>query len=413
MKLSQPVPSPYQITLSCPLFWVGAVLFYLNEKTDADFNVPIAEIVLFGMMGLGFLVSGTVLRQTAGLLALLLGVALSMWAGMAEILHDNGTAVMARTIFKFIIFYGLFAGYTLLPEKRHILTVACGFLCSYIFNAVFDGVHNLLDDSQANNMIKYLLPNPATTFLAGWFLGHYHSKPIRRFLLIGTFLVIALSFPSGARTTMLTLPLGLGFYYMVRYIKMPNWVWVSAALIFPLTPVIPVMIAYEPDNIVQLGQWFFERGIATLSNVERTLMIHASITVILDSPITGASLREFISHFGPTYIWLMEQRKVAAESPHQYYLELAVPYGIPAMLTAIAIFFLVIRLAVRSCKAQKIDPAVAAFVFGGLSLLLMSGPISSMRRFDIMIAIFYITAGLRQGTQHANENHDDPPPQAP
>ena len=134
----------------------------------------------------------------------------------------------------------------------------------------------------------------------------------------------------------------------------------------------------------------------THSNVERITMLYSNITTIMEHPIVGIGTAAMVPTFEPYFVEMSGLAHATAESPHNYYMEFAVPFGVPATLIVLGILALIYRHAFKSVQRMGVSRGFAAFAITVIAWVMLYQPVASITRMDIFIILFSVLFGMQR-----------------
>lgn len=407
-----PATAAPTIHLRHPLVIFGILLYFINAFTDEKYNIPVAEFALIGLIFWQMVMRPSLLAVQGGITAAVLALALVAWVTFIDHYHGGDSGQMLRVMLRTGMFYAIILGYLLLPAKANVLRLMTGFMVGYILNFFVQAPITLVGSSAW--LLKAILPTPAVVLFM-LMERKILSRTLVRLLI--AFLIFSLiTMPLiASRGAFLSLFVGLGFYALARPAVIRRNVIILLALYLPFLTVTVVGIFYKPGNPYILTDWLASINYATISNVERTLMAYMNITALKESPLTGIGVGNDIPMMAPYYLSITKQTKTAAESPHNYYMELAVPYGLPALGLALIIWFLLYRGLFTAAAAQGLRRGVAAFACGTVAWIMLYQPVSSSTRMDVFTLMMFGLYGIRRITAFSPEQDQGSvsPPELP
>lgn len=385
-----------KISPTSPPFLFGIPLFIVNYYMDAQFDVPLAELVV-----LGLIVMQLLLQRRAINLASIHGlgfimVALVLWVTAVDYYHDGEAGKAIRVFARTFIYFALIVGYLYLSDKKAMFDLIMGLLTGYVLYFLFVSLVTFATvDSSAWFQLKYIIPTPAIIALV-W-LGFRDSvpKPVMYLMLGCVLYCVPAMILIGSRGAFLSLIVGMLAYGAWHYLKFPRWLAIFLALFIPMITIVIGAVFYHPDKPMYLAEKLFEIDYATHSNVERTLMITASIRVMKEEPVLGVGTKEFIPMIEPYFVHLSDLPTTTAESPHNYYLEFSVPFGLPSMALLLLFYTVLYAVTFLSVERMGLSRGIAAFAMIVIGWTMLYQPLSGNTRLDVFIILFLTLYGIQ------------------
>ncbi len=392
--MSATVDSPFSIRM--PLYWLGVLLFFINIETDERFGIPASEFILFGFILLQYMLHRSILNLTSLHITALLILFLVAWVTVVDYYHTPTSGEAVRVMLRNVLFYGIIIGYLYLPDKRPMFLLMLGLVSGYVLNFFHESFNMFITQPETSYyQLKYIIPAPG--ILALILLGYRRQLPGPvLYLLLGCILY---SIPAmlfiGSRGAFMSLFIGLLAYGIARYVRPPRWLIILAALSIPLIPVIIVSLAADPSNPMKLAEMLFALDYATHSNVERILMLTMSLEIMKDDFLLGIGRYNMVPMVEPYFVHLSGLKGMAAESPHNYYLEFSVPFGVPAMLLIIGIFSQLYRFMFIAAKQLNQPAGIASCAMFLTSWIMLYQPVAGITRVDIFIIMITALYGMQ------------------
>jgi hypothetical protein len=393
----QPGFKPVQILN--PMFILGFVTLFVNFYTYNTQNFPMGELVLTIVILTSIVIQRKVIMLRDISILFLLVCMLLIWLMVLQYLNTTNIGYTFRLFFNRAVLYTAIIGYLALSDKSAAYSLFLGFFAAHIIyycNEVI--VLTSAGDEEILFLMKYVIPLPALTLLIIIWMRNTISKPYFYYILAFFVLIIVTVIISGSRGAMTSLALGIAFYYATNLLKLPKWLVIIIALYIPLIPVTAFWLTlYEPDDQMRMVDWLFDEGKEpTLSNIEHILMTHSSITAIRTSPFTGISMGEFIENFEPLLMQLTGTDKAQGQNPHNYYMEYAVGFGLPALALVILIHAILYSKVYDSVKLLGRPRGLASFIIIVSSTIMVYQPLSGVKRLDFIFLLFCGFYGLQK-----------------
>lgn len=384
---------PIPATISLLYAVAGFLFFFVNHIIDKKINIPIGEFALIGVLIIEMMRQKKLIFLPVAHFLLFAAVLLILLCSAVDLYHTGSIGSALRVAIRTTLFYAIILFYIHIPDKRIAFTYCLGMVAGYVGLFVCTSLFYFL--TQPKNIyfqLKYLIPTPAIIMLIVVMMKR-HIPRLMWLYLVGYLVFSLLAMPLiGSRGAFISLIVGGAIYMLARVITLPRGIYIALALALPLVPCIVGLYFYEPNNPTGLTEWLFEVDYATMSNIERTLMYNASITTMLEHPLLGIGSSGIVPMVEPYFTMLANVPKHTGDSPHNYYLEFAVPFGVPSMVLILVILSQLYRLMfVSSVRLTGMAaPAAAAMVATGWIMLYQ--PVAGITRIDIfilMMTVFY------------------------
>jgi hypothetical protein len=377
-------------------FLFGVIVFYINAVADRTINVPAGEFVLLGLVVIQILKCKSFLAPKEAMLALFCASVFILLATLLDVYHESYAKTAIRVFFKYSLFYLTILLYIILPNKDKIFRYLSGLLVGYMSFFLLSLLHGLVTSPSNLFYLKYVIPTPAVVLL--FFLLHKGrlSPGIGKFLVIG-FVISLLSLPLlGGRGAALSSLVGLAFYLVYRFTRpvgISYVVFIWGALLIPCITISVVYFGYEGGNPYGMMQFLYDNNFDTVSNIERTLALNYSIYIIESFPFVGVGQSGVSAYWAADFTHLTGIKNPAL-SPHNYYMEIAVPFGLPALALVLGVWFYVYRLMFKSVALMGRDPAIAAFACAAVGWIMLYQPVAGITRMDVMILTMSCLYGI-------------------
>ena len=377
------------------LFLAGFFLFFANSISNERYNLPVAEFFLFGLLILEFCRQREFILIGSSYLSLICSVALIIWCTGADYYHNANISHATRVAIRITVFYGIILFYVHLPNKRFAFAFCKGLTCGYIMLFI-GGCIYIFGTKQSSEFyeLKYYIPTPAIIMLMALILRRHLYRPFHWFLIFYLVLSVAAMPFIGSRGAFVSMVAGGIAYMIARVFRIPRIVLIFVALMLPLVPFFTGLFFYEPTNPLGLTEWLYKIDYATISNIERTLMLNMNIKAVLGSPLLGIGSDAIVPMVEPYYMMLTGAPKSAGQSPHNYYLEFAVPFGLPPMLLIMAILSQLYRIMFIAAHRLGISRGGAFGTMIAVSWIMLYQPVASITRIDVFILMTTIFYGL-------------------
>ena len=383
-------------TLHNPFVLFGILLLVVNVIAEQFINVPVAELVILAAIAYAFYHQGGFLKVPYILVAGALSILLVLWVSFVDYYHDADLGSAIRTFSRTFTYYALIVGYILLPCKRNVFHLMVGFMVGHVAYFILQTYLMYLTTSpQAMYVLKWWLPAPSIVILTNFFFKDLFSRGIQR-LNIGFFVTILIMSPYiSSRGGMISLVVGLLFYIAVRYVRVPSSLLVAASVLLPLMFMGIASVFYDSSNIWSFYDWLVDIDYATSSNVERLLALHSNISIAMDYPLLGVGMKGFEPIIMP-YVFELFPERATPLTPHNYYLEFMVPYGVPAMLLVMSILALIYATLVKTMKITGQQVAIALFVSSIIAWAMLTNTGAGYGRLITFYLIFFSFYGLNE-----------------
>lgn len=379
-------------------FIIGFVAFFLNTVSDKQYNIPIAEFIIFGFVIFEFITSKSLVKNplTSSLIPLV--VIFIALCSVIDLYHTSSISHMIRVLIRTAFLYIPLLIYVTLPDKTRIIHLITGLLAGYIIYFLLNlSVEAATGSSSSLRKLKYIIPTPAVVILFFIVFKNRLSQTLYLLIILG-FIISIISLPFiGGRGALISTFIGLLFYLIHRILRAPDFLIIIAALLLPISTVAIVALSHNSGDPQQLIDFLFSNKLNTLSNIERTLALHYSIEVMMNNTLLGIGPNEIASYWQSDYEYYTKNL-VAGESPHNYYLEILVPYGVPATFIAITTWYYMYRLFFASMRNINLNPAIAAFACTTIGWIMLYQPVSSITRIDILILCISALSGITNKT---------------
>lgn len=376
-------------TLRSPYVLVGIVTFFLNYLSEQAFRLPVAEFAIVGGIFFFIYQQQAILNIQMAKIAFVITVLLGFWVGVMDYYHDEKIANGLRAFSRSFAYYALIVGYILLPRKEPIFQLIIGIFLGHALLFIGQTYFKFATGQQMYKL-KYILPAPVMFFITNIFYKEYFSKSIKVVSLVFFLTFVVMNTYISARGGFLSIFVGILFYMGVKYAKMPSKPLIVVCVFLPLAFFFPALYFHHGHNIWTFYNFLHDIDYSTNSNIERLFNLHASITILKEHPITGVSFWGLSKEVGD-YILEVVPGGNPYQSPHNYYLEFAVPYGIPAMAFAMTILSLVYSLLVKTCKINGKHPAVAFFIISVVAWAMLTNTGSGYSRF---VTFYLLSVGF-------------------
>lgn len=305
---------------SSVLFGIG--LFLVNSVGESLVGLPLAEFALVGLLLLSPKAHGRPDSSTGWTTLWLLIALTAGLAASSDILNGAGMLDVLRDASRLALLFVPALLYARLARPEWFLGVALGLVLADSLSAVVATVGAITAGSSPQ-LLKIVLPLPGIVLLGIVSTGRLTSVPLRLALVVSLAVVSAGAVISGSRNALVSIALVGGALAVGRSVPRASR---GAVLVGGLMAWIPIALVW---NLPVVG-FLFESGIATASNVERTVALLVSRDLIESSPLTGTGLAVFPSALDDALEALARQG--FALDPHNFYMQVGVAFGIPAMV---------------------------------------------------------------------------------
>lgn len=391
-------------TLKSPFVVAGIALFFLNTLSEQYINLPVAEFGILGAIFYFIYQQEAIVKSQSMKLAFVLTICLGLWVGIVDYYHDYSAGGAIRSFLRTFTFYALIIGYVLLPRKEGVFHLVTGILIGHLCYFMFLTYTQFFINQQAMYQLKWLLPPPSIFILVVFFYREYFSRSIV-YACSGFFLTfMMMSGHISSRGGFLSLVIGLLLYATVKYARIPAKSLAIPLLLLPFLFVAPLLYFYDAENIWQLYYWLHGIDYATNSNIERLFNLHTSIKIISENPWVGGGvtgLSQIVDHY---IIEVVDGAKIN-QTPHNYYLELAVPYGLPAMFMAMGILYLIYTKLIKTALMENKHPAIAIFIITIISWSMLTNTGSGYARFIVFYLLIIGFYGMDKQRLSLKENN--------
>lgn len=378
-------------TLKSHYVIMGIVLFFLNLLSEEVLNFPIAEFAIVAGIAYFIYQQQAVLNVQMAKVAFALTFLLGCWVGAMDYYHDEKIVNGLRAFSRSFAYYTLIVGYILLPRKEPIFQLVIGVFVGHALFFIGKTYYMFAFNQSTMYKLKYLLPAPAMFVLTNFYFKEYFSKSIQRISLAFMLTFVFMNPYISARGGFLSLFVGILCYMGVKHFNMPAKPMIIMCVFLPLAFFFPALYFHNGHNIWDFYNFLHDIDYRTNSNIERLFNLHASISILKEHPLTGVSFWGLSERVG-AYILEAVPGGNPYQSPHNYYLEFAVPYGIPSMLFVMNILYLIYTLLLKNCKLNGKHPAVAIFIISVVSWAMLTNTGSGYSRFItfyLLITGFY------------------------
>ena len=400
------------ITFFHPICIMGILLFFINDYSDETLNIPAGEFCFLAMVLASCIRSGSLLNVHSVWIAGITAIIFILWATFIDFYHYQNTHHMTRVWFKTFMFYAVIIGYIALPDKHYVFALAVGFLLGYIFNFFYESLLAIAEGLGSNAVwkLKYIIPLPAGILMIMLFFRKHISTAIIIIMAIYLLYSFTLMPFIGSRGAFLSLIVGLCFYAAARIPHLPRTFLILIILYVPLVPfTLMAFTFYNDGNPAEIVQWLRDHDQFTLSNVERSMMIIANITALKEHPVAGIGLHSTPAMIDAYYTFVTEQKSVSARSPHNYYMEFAVPFGLPALACILVIWGIIYRLIFSAIRTLGHHRAVASYCCSVIAWIMIYQPVAGITRLEVFMMVIMGLYGLSVEDRH-KAAHTHPPP---
>lgn len=381
--------SKFNVRVCNGYFIVGFLMYFINNYFDRKINIPVGEFAIMLAIIWQYYKYKSALNIPEAFVHLIFSVVLVVWCSCIDYMHNDNFYSSIRIFFRLFTLYVIIFLYILLPKKNEIIMYITGVITAHIVNFIVVCLYYLLVVKTNYYQLKYIIPTPSVVFLFYIFFNRNISKPIG-VTCLSCLLLSVLSLPIiGGRGAFLSLFLALFFYYIYHLRLVSVRIMIVIALLIPSSTII--IIGFSGiDNVLN---YLYELDYATISNVERTLMLDRSIDVMKESPLFGVSLSDFSRMYDEIFQELTNQNDTAL-SPHNFYMETAVPYGLFALAILLIIWRGIYKLIFRSVHLSGRKLPIAAYSCFSISWIMLYQPVAGITRLDFLLILIISLYGL-------------------
>lgn len=372
----------------------GAILFVANYFADKAINIPLGEFAVLGMLLSEYGIQRRVLRDGKVNVTIAITVFFVFWCAMIDQYHGGSVGTFVRTVARLGVFYAIIFLYILLPDKRRVLYFMTGMMVGYMLMFFGFSLYYFLIVRGEFYRLKYVIPTPGVVLFFYLIFKEYFSKNLARLFPLCLFVSFAGLPFIGGRGAFLSLCLACMIYGIYRLPFVTRHMMVGFVMFIPASSVVIIGL-YGYD----LLQYLFEIDYATISNVERLLMLQTSIEVMRDYPLFGTPLHHFSSIYVEDFIALTHIQETAL-SPHNYYMETSVPYGIPALVMLLCIWYQIYHQMFHSMRLYGKQTAYAAYAAFSIAWIMLYQPVAGITRFDVFILLVAALYGFNKDNMH-------------
>ena len=306
---------------------VGIFLFPIDQVGETLVGLPLAEFILVALLMWSprerFLL-GARDRTRAMWNPLWFFVALVTFLAVAsDALNGFGPAQISKDGMRLFL---LFAPPLLIVgsgRRDWFLGVAVGYLLADSLSASLATV-SALSTGGDPGLLKVILPMPEILIVFALTLRRQVSVPLLGALMASVTAVVGIAILSGSRNAFVSVAIVGGALILGHLSPRANR---GAALFGGAMPWFPILLVWT----LPVLEFLHRADIATASNLERSVAMLVSRSLIEQSPWTGTGLAAFSSAL------TKEMQAIAGLSapaldPHNFYMQVGVAFGIPAML---------------------------------------------------------------------------------
>ncbi len=377
-----------QIRMRNIYFFLGFVMYFINKWSDQAINIPSGEFAILGLILIEFITKKKVLNHSDAFIAGIIAIVMVIWCTVVDYSHNGKASGSVRIFARFFVLYAIIVLYILLPNKRHVLLFITGMMSAHIINFFVQCGYQFLIARDDIFGLKYIIPTPSVVLLFYLLFKGNLSKPIG-LLLIGCLVVSFLSLPFiGGRGAFLSLILAGVFYGLYATKIFTRSIMIYIILYVPFLTITIVGI-FGLDLIRTLQKHEYD----TISNVERILMLDTSIEIMRDYTMTGRSLSSFSAMYEDDFLELTVAKDTAL-SPHNFYMETAVPYGVPALIALLWFWKKVYHMLFEALKLAGHSRAYGSYACFSIAWIMLYQPVAGITRLDVIILLMIGLYGI-------------------
>lgn len=369
-----------QVSLKDAPLILGFLLGIINMYADQMFGIPLAELTVGVFICYTCLKTDNFLRpETNNIAAIGWSILFLIWVAVATLAQGQQFTYLMVEELKYVVLLLPALFICLMPDHdRHTLFkltlgIFCGFIAYFAYLCISAYMSGYI-----SFILKNLQPTPLLLVATLFIFKDRLSPGLKIYLLSALGFTILMGIVLGSRGALLSIGIGLFFYTLVRYVRF-NRTMIAFTFITALTLHIGLGLIEQSvlDKVLQ-------EDVATVSNMERAYLIDFSLNEIKHSPWVGIGRPTFANTFAYEFQEILKDPNrlgLGVQSPHNTFLEIAVYFGIPALLFFALAVFTITRFALR---ISALNMAWAAFV---LSLLVRHGALygfSSHYRLELL-----------------------------
>jgi len=363
---------------------IGFLLFFINEFSDSEFDIPLAEIIFFCIFTYNISKQRTIISNKYLWNMVFFSFAIVVWCTITEYVLSDSVSNSFRTFVKLTFFYIGICLYALTPNKNYFFPIIAGFIAAYVINYFFFLFSSLSsDESMHTEGLKYILPTPAVIMCFIFVLKDNVSKKILYFLYLILFVLVLSTLLAGARGALLSLFVGAFSILLYKTILKNKFLFVNIILLVPFVSVFGAGLFYGEIRTI-----LFNMDYITWSNTERLILLNESYYILFNQPFGVGSDNYITENFSLLVLDETGQHRFTAASPHNFYMEMSVPYGIFPLFFLIIFFRNLYNLFIDSVRGVEYGEYFAVFSMTVITWKMVYQPISGMQRIDAYIVIF-------------------------